>query len=44
MSNIFEFRDGLISDYSRFSTSFANIAAPDIKGAEQGVRPLLELG
>ena len=31
MSNIFEFRDGLISDYSRFSTSFANIAAPDIK-------------
>lgn len=31
MSNIFEFRDGLISDYSRFSTSFANIAASDIK-------------
>jgi DEAD/DEAH box helicase/Domain of unknown function (DUF1998)/Helicase conserved C-terminal domain len=31
MSNIFDFRDKLIGDYQRFSTSFANIAAPDIQ-------------
>jgi hypothetical protein len=31
MDNIFQFRDGLVADYSTFSTSFANIAAPDVR-------------
>ncbi|MGH8552024.1 MAG: DEAD/DEAH box helicase, partial [Methylococcales bacterium] len=30
MKNVFEFRDELISDYSSFSRSFTQIAAPDI--------------
>lgn len=30
MDNIFSFRDALVDDYRRFSTSFANIAARDI--------------
>ncbi|TRW90334.1 DEAD/DEAH box helicase [Candidatus Methylobacter oryzae] len=31
MKNVFNFRDELISDYSAFSRSFTQIAAPDIK-------------
>ncbi|NDB33732.1 MAG: DEAD/DEAH box helicase, partial [Nitrososphaeria archaeon] len=35
MSNIFEFRDNIINDYQKFSTSFANIAAEDIRNYVQ---------
>ncbi|MGD0959368.1 MAG: hypothetical protein ABSB19_06145 [Methylomonas sp.] len=31
MKSVFDFRDELISDYSSFSRSFTQIAAPDIK-------------
>lgn len=51
MSNIFEFRDNVISDYQKFSTSFANIAADDIssyvkKESDEGrfwPEPILQL-
>jgi hypothetical protein len=31
MKNVFDFRDSVIGDYSRFSRSFTRISAPDIK-------------